>query len=298
MDLSEKKFHPSWASTELLGPLICTIIIWFCISFTLYYLETVESFTSIIIIASCASCVTLCGLTRKNTEKERDIKVRTLFRRTSETYSRLKKALKRTPNNKKKDGGSSSSGSSGSSSGGGCGSSSGSGSGSGGGATGFAAPEDQLPGLVIEAVRRGDAKTIERWIGINNVDSRESESGSTLLHFAALEDQSRVARLLLKASANPNITDTEGNSPLHIAAAQGSAIIVKYLCEYGANPYELNEKKDGTRRMSPMDLAEQFDNRGCVLIMERAVRMQNKPGGDGISTPRMRNTVSPSSSSV
>ena len=272
------KFKPSWSTTEFFVPLLCTCFVWVSTAASLLYFETTESFFFAGVISTCASCAVLSALTHKNTAKERDIKVRHLFRRTSETYSRLKKALKREPNTKK------------------------TGTATATTSRGFAAaPVGELPGLVIEAVRRGDAKTIERWVGANNVDSRELESGSTLLHFAALEDQSRVARLLLKASANPNITDADGNSPLHIAAAQGSAIIVKYLCEYGANPYELNEKKDGSKRISPMDLAEDFDNRGCVLIMERAVRVQGKKeshaGSGGTGTPRMRNLASPLASS-
>ena len=41
----------------------------------------------------------------------------------------------------------------------------------------------------------------------------------------------------------------------------------------GAEPFAQNSE-----RVSPMDLAEEFDNRGCVLIMERAVRASASMG--------------------
>jgi hypothetical protein len=40
-----------------------------------------------------------------------------------------------------------------------------------------------------------------------------------------------------------------------------------------------------------MDLAEEFDNRGCALIMERAVRMQGMKSEGGAGTPRHRVTA-------
>ena len=143
---------------------------------------------------------------------------------------------------------------------------------------------DTLPAKIIESVRLGDVASVERWIRVNNVDAQDDGSGSSLLHFAALEGQSRICRTLLKAGANPVLQDSQGNQPLHIAAAKGSAVLVKYLCEHGAEPYSQN-----VERVSPMDLAEEFDNRGCVLIMERAVRSSSSIGSsDGNGALRGR----------
>ena len=258
---------------EFVAPLIVSIIAWFVVVAILLFTETVSTSLQAIIIASPASCAVFCAWYQGTNARARDIKVRTLFRRTSETYTRLKQSLAKKKKTKiDKDGIRSQDASS------------------------LVSEAGVLSSSIIEAVRNGDAKSIERWISANNVDSRDQESGSTLLHFAALEDRSRVARLLLKASANPMITDAEGNSPLHIAAAQGSAIIVKYLCEHGADPYALNSPKNTSDdRTTPMDLAEEFDNRGCALIMERAVRInatKNENGGKNL-TPRHRHSSSP-----
>ena len=263
-----KKSNKNSTGSEWLAPLFCSIVAWFLVVFILLYTETVRTTMQAGIIGSFASCAVFGVWFQGHNAKARDMKVRTLFRRTSETYTRLKQSLRKKKVAKLEDGSRSVSNSS------------------------CVADAGCLSGAIIDAVRKGDAKAIERWITANNVDSREKESGSTMLHYAALEDQSRVARILLKASANPCVTDAEGNSPLHIAAAQGSAIIVKYLCEHGADPYALNEKNEGfNTRTTPMDLAEEFDNHGCALIMERAVRMNSaKLGVAGLNggTPRRR----------
>ncbi|MCB1135571.1 MAG: ankyrin repeat domain-containing protein [Chlamydiia bacterium] len=44
----------------------------------------------------------------------------------------------------------------------------------------------------------------------------QNESGQTLLHLAALAKQRGMTRALLSAGANPNIQDSDGNTPLHI----------------------------------------------------------------------------------
>ena len=277
MGSDEKKETTTLCSScECLAPLLCSLVTGCLVVALLVYFETVQSIIFAGIIGSCAACAIIFVWLQGSSTRARDIKVRTLFRRTSETYSRLKKSLREKAPGKRNDG-----------------------QGSGSSAAGTLAAVDvgALAGAAIQAVQRGDAKAIERWISTNGVDNRDPGSGSTLLHFAALEDQSRVARILLKACANPNITDADGNSPLHIAAANGSAIIVKYLCEYGADPYALNKKAGTGERTSPMDLAEEFDNRGCALIMERAVRMQGmkndgeRSSSSSTGTPRHRVTA-------
>lgn len=164
---------------EFIAPLIVSIIAWFVVVAILLYTETVSTSLQAIIIASPASCAVFCAWYQGTNARARDIKVRTLFRRTSETYTRLKQSLAKKKKTKiDKDGIRSQDASS------------------------LVSEAGVLSSSIIEAVRNGDAKSIERWISANNVDSRDQESGSTMLHFAALEDQSRVARLLLKAWFN------------------------------------------------------------------------------------------------
>ena len=282
------------ALREWVPVVLCALCVYFVVLGGLLYFGTVQSLPLACAIALCAGGSLVCAFVCSDGEAptNRDVRVRTLFRRTSETYSRLKASIKR--QNRKTSGGGSGNG------GGNVGGGVGAGVGGYGGAGASVARGAgasltiSLPGTVIDAVRRGDVDTVDRWVKANNVDARDDVSGSTLLHYAALEDQSQVARCLLKASANPNIADADGNQPLHVAAARGSAILVKYLCEHGASPHALNQPgKDGGERKSPMDMAEDFDNRGCMLIMERCVRVRANAdhARQGLGgTTRMRST--------
>ena len=267
-----KKGASARAVSEYAAPLLACVVVYFVVLSALVSLGTIESLGLAAVFAGCAGlsvcCLTWQGMRGSNAQ--RDAKVRELFRRTSMTYSRLKSAIR-------SDGGQRGATASGhpatspSSS-----SFPASSSSSPAVSASISAVAGALPVKIIDAVRRGDSATVERWIRANNVDTQDEGSGSSLLHFAALEDQSRIGRALLKAGANPVLQDSQGNQPLHIAAAQGSAVLVKYLCERGAEPYAQN-----VERVSPMDLAEEFDNRGCVLIMERAVRASASMGTSG-----------------
>lgn len=44
------------------------------------------------------------------------------------------------------------------------------------------------------------------------------------------------AQMLLKSGAQPNVTQTDGQTPLHIAAKSGNVEMVKLLLREGANP--------------------------------------------------------------
>ncbi len=279
------------ALREWVPVVLCALCVYFVVLGALLHFGTVRSVALACVIALCAGGSLVCAFVfGGEAPASRDVRVRTLFRRTSETYSRLKASIKQ---QKRQAGGGGGGGGRG---GGGVGGGRGSGAGGSVAAGAGTSLTVTLPGSVIDAVRRGDVDTVDRWVKANNVDARDAMSGSTLLHYAALEDQSRVARCLLKASANPNIADADGNQPLHVAAARGSAILVKYLCEHGASPHALNQpSKDGGERKSPMDMAEDFDNRGCMLIMERCVRVRANAdhARQGVGgTARMRSTPS------
>lgn len=283
-----KKAASARAVSEYLPPLVSCVVVYFVVLSGLVYFQTVESLLIAAIFAGCSGISVFCLMWQgtKNSLMERDAQVRELFRRTSMTYSRLKSAIRQDARGSKAKG-----------------------AGLGSGSINRnsipsspfhnSAPSmipasnvkpnespilDALPAKIVEAVRLGDVAAIERWIRVNNVDTQDDGSGSSLLHFAALEGQSRICRVLLNAGANPVLQDLQGNQPLHIAAAKGSAVLVKYLCEHGAEPYSQN-----VERVSPMDLAEEFDNRGCVLIMERSVRSSASIGSsDGTGALRGR----------
>lgn len=64
--------------------------------------------------------------------------------------------------------------------------------------------------------------------------------GETPLHQAADNSNMDLARLLLTYRANPNLQQNDGDSPLHHAAFRGDCEMVALLLENGANPNLLN----------------------------------------------------------
>jgi len=78
----------------------------------------------------------------------------------------------------------------------------------------------------------------------------KSTFGETPLHFAAAEDHTNVAELLLANHAEVNAKDSRGWTPLHIAAAKGYKDVVKLLL---ANKAGVNIMAFGG---TPLHLAE------------------------------------------
>jgi ankyrin repeat protein len=86
----------------------------------------------------------------------------------------------------------------------------------------------------------------------------ENYDGYTPLYVACAENQTKIVKLLLKYSANPNILSLWGESPLHVVCKNGNLDIVKMLVEYGAN---INTLYDGK---TPMMCAINYKKSGCV----------------------------------
>lgn len=60
--------------------------------------------------------------------------------------------------------------------------------------------------------------------------------GETPLHQAADNSQEKFARLLLEYKADPNAQQNDGDTPLHHAAFRGDAKMLSLLMEYSGNP--------------------------------------------------------------
>jgi ankyrin repeat protein len=85
-------------------------------------------------------------------------------------------------------------------------------------------------------------------------------NGRTALHYAAANDNARIANLLLQYGANPNIADHDGWMPLHVAADQNSFVVVQLLLNNKANP--LLENNEGK---IPFDCAHNDRIKGILL---------------------------------
>ena len=112
---------------------------------------------------------------------------------------------------------------------------------------------------LFAAARKGDAALLERLLKIStipndggralllnteafpgiNVDRNDPASdadGSTPLHAAVWSGKSECVSLLLKAKADPNVTNAHGWTPLHAAAKAADTVMIEQLLAAGANP--------------------------------------------------------------
>jgi ankyrin repeat protein len=95
----------------------------------------------------------------------------------------------------------------------------------------FGASANQL----IQAVQDDDTASVAEMIA-NKIDvNARDEDGATALSWAAVRCNMENAELLLKAGANPNLTNEQMVGPLYLAIVNGSPAIVRLLLEHGAD---------------------------------------------------------------
>ena len=106
--------------------------------------------------------------------------------------------------------------------------------------------------LLAEAVRRGQADTVQTLLDLGtNIDGK-SAAGSTALYEAALKGDSEIVSLLVSRGANVNVRETaSGTSALYAAASFGRQQAVAALLLWGADPNLAS--KDG---ISPLHAAQ------------------------------------------
>jgi ankyrin repeat protein len=92
------------------------------------------------------------------------------------------------------------------------------------------------PAAIIDAVQNDDRAQVSELLKQHvDVNAREDD-GSTALAWAAVRCNAGIATLLLKAGANPDLTNEQGIGPLYLAVTNGSTGIVRLLLENGADP--------------------------------------------------------------
>lgn len=64
------------------------------------------------------------------------------------------------------------------------------------------------------------------------------KKGESALHVAAALQNNDIecAQMLLKSGAQPNVKQTDGQTPLHIAARVGNADMIRLMLKEGADP--------------------------------------------------------------
>ena len=85
----------------------------------------------------------------------------------------------------------------------------------------------------------------------------QDKQGWTALHFAAQENATAVAALLIEAGAKIDTRDAHGNTPLFRAVFnyRGDGHLIELLRNHGANPLQMNN-----HGQSPVGLARLIAN--------------------------------------
>ena len=91
---------------------------------------------------------------------------------------------------------------------------------------------EQLKDLVFDAVARGDLYALRALLDNYNLVNITNEEGDSLLSFAILHNQDKVAELLIKKGIDINSSNRYGGSPIIVAARSGNFKILKLLAEY------------------------------------------------------------------
>ena len=118
--------------------------------------------------------------------------------------------------------------------------------------------------LLFEAARLNADATMAWALKEHNADPNDMQwdnygagpfSRCSPLHIAATYASVEAAKVLLAANANPNVVDSNGNTPLMRAAASGaeqSAELVRLLLAHGANPALRNHEGKTAADMVPL----------------------------------------------
>jgi hypothetical protein len=99
--------------------------------------------------------------------------------------------------------------------------------------------------FLVYAAALGDLATVEAFVGHGVSTNIRDRSGSTALHGASVQGQTKVIRYLISAGADINATNRMGRSALQIAISEHHDDSAKVLMELGAIPPKRIEEQGG-----------------------------------------------------
>ncbi|HXV23259.1 MAG TPA: ankyrin repeat domain-containing protein [Alphaproteobacteria bacterium] len=116
---------------------------------------------------------------------------------------------------------------------------------------------------LFDAVKAGDAASVERLLNDGaNVDSRAMDQATPLIE-AALSGQPEIAALLLAKGADVMARNAGGFTPLHAAAYSGSVPVAELLLEKDAALEDAANKAG----VSPLIVAAEEDHLAMVELL-------------------------------
>ncbi|MBF2761603.1 MAG: ankyrin repeat domain-containing protein [Ectothiorhodospiraceae bacterium AqS1] len=104
------------------------------------------------------------------------------------------------------------------------------------------------------------------------------------LHYAALNDRSRIIRVLAAAGASLEIKDTKGNTPLHIASKKGNADAVRVLLEVGVDDRVTNTADQHANAVALNDTVREMIENPGIHWPVKAYLVGIKPSRSNITT--------------
>ena len=107
---------------------------------------------------------------------------------------------------------------------------------------------------LCDAVRSGDLRAVKEQLtnGID-INAGDSEFGVTALSWAALLDDTEIAKFLIEKSADVNMKNRDGSTPLHSAAFLGRSEIAELLIQKGADVNPKNYRSETPLDVSVVD---------------------------------------------
>ena len=107
---------------------------------------------------------------------------------------------------------------------------------------------------LCDAVRSGDLQAVKEQLA-NGVDinAEDSEFGVTALSWAALLDNTEIAKFLIAKGADINAKSRDGSTPLHSAAFLGHTEIAELLIQKGAEVNSKNYRDETALDVSVVD---------------------------------------------
>ena len=135
------------------------------------------------------------------------------------------------------------------------------------------------PGLKKVSKMEGKIQQVKESFGTREkknlyILDQPNPEGKTALHVAATLDDDEATKLLLEAGANPNVVDSEGNSPLHIVCDQGD--ITTATCILKHEGRVLENKRGDTPSLSDLFLNKEEEE---VKEMMEAIRSSSHRRG-------------------
>jgi ankyrin repeat protein len=96
---------------------------------------------------------------------------------------------------------------------------------------------------LVEAIKNNDVKKVKEIIDERkiSIDETYGEDEFTPLHLTVIYNQPEIMSKLLEKGADPDVKDSEGNTPLHFAAEQNNLELLKLLIEYDGDVNAVNE---------------------------------------------------------